>query len=105
MNDKNKHHYFASCAFGWASAATQDEVVEKLANAFRSDIKKCVLNSQKQGEPGFYVWTCRVHEPSEAQYKIEWFMPKDVEQSEQRHHHITYITAKSVAYYTHKGEI
>lgn len=106
MNDTTQqHHYFASCAFGWATADTQDEAVEKLANSFRSEVKKCVANAQKKGEPGFYIWTCMVHEPQEAHYKIEWFAPKDVEISDQHHHHITYITTKTVAFYTHKGEI
>lgn len=99
------NHYFASCFLGWATADTQNEAVEKLANAFRSDIKKCVANSHKNGDLGFYIWSCRVLVPIDSHYRIEWFAPKDVAMDRAHHHHVTYITTKTVAFYTHKGDI
>ena len=100
-------HYFASCALGWATAETREAAIEKMirGNGLTNDAKRITANMHKQGEPGFYLWTCRVHGPSDADYRIEWFQPKGIEWSESRHHDVTHITAKALAYTTRKGDI
>jgi hypothetical protein len=100
-------HYFASCALGWATAKTRAEAIDKMirGNCLTQDVKRITANMQKKGEPGFYLWTCRVHGPDDADYRIEWFQPKGIEWSESRHHDVTYITGKQLAYTTRKGDI
>ena len=101
MTDKTQQHYFASNAFAWATGATREEAVEKaIRHAGTADVKRITLQLQKKGEPGFYTWSCRVHGPSDADYRIEWYMPKGIDISEARHHDVTYITAKQLAYTT-----
>lgn len=94
------HHYFASFTFGWAVAPTREEAIEKLVNAFRSEVKKITQISHKEGSPGCYIWTCRVNESQDTRYKIDMFQPVDVDIDEGRHHHVTYVTAKKIAHTT-----
>ena len=101
MTDQ-QHHYFASCALGWQVAPTREEAVEKLIQGFSSDIKRAVDGAHKNGEPGCYLWSCKVHEPQSAHYKIRYYQPDDVEISEGRHHHCTYVTQRKVAFTTEK---
>jgi len=92
-------HYFASNALAWATGETQAEAVEKaIRHAGTADVKRMTLSLHKQGKPGFYCWSCKVHGPSTADYRIEWYMPKGIEISEAVHHDVTYITAKQLAY-------
>lgn len=100
-------HYFASCAFGWAAADTREAAIEKMirGNGLTGDVKRITANMQKEGQPGFYLWTCKVHGPYEAKYSIDWFMPKGIDISEARHHDVTYITGKALAYTTRQKDI
>lgn len=96
---KKQHHYFASCAFAWATAETRKEAIEKMiAYAGRQDIKKMTNNLHKKGEQGAYFWTCRVMVPSDHNYQINFYSPQGVKKEAACHHHVTYITAKAVAY-------
>lgn len=99
------HHYYATCAIGWATADTREEAIEKLVAANRSHFKTVTLNCQKAGEPGAYIWSCKVHAPSDAKYRIEWYAPVGLKTSEAQEHATTYITAKQIAFTrTYKGE-
>jgi len=95
-----EHHYFASCALGWATAETQKAAIEKLVAYFRSDFKTATKNSQKHGQPGVYVWTCKVLAPPDAHYRIDFYAPQDVELEETMQNYVTYVTNKEVAYWT-----
>ncbi len=91
-------HFFASCAFGWATADTRDEAIEKLVNSFRRDYKDIVKNSHKRGEAGAYVWTCQVNAPADENYSIEYYAPKGVDIEDAQEHAITYLTDKVMAH-------
>ena len=91
-------HHFVSCAFGFAIGQDRDECIERLVSRFRSDVKRCVTAAHKNGEAGFYMWSCLVHAPESEQYKIEWFAPKDIEISAAKEHAVTYVTAKKIAH-------
>ena len=99
MNDIQQHHYFASCAFGWATADTQEDAVQKLAIEFYSSQK--VRKAQMAGQPGSYVWCCKVHKPQDSSYQINNFAPQGVEVSDCCNMHITYMGSKrsSVVYW------
>jgi len=96
-------HYFASFGLGWATAATRDEVVNKLVDGFRSDVKRMTANIHKDGGLGAYIWTCKVNAAEDAKYSIEYYMPKGVDISDAKEHYITYVSAKKVAYHTPAG--
>ena len=93
-------HYFASCAFGWATADTRDEAVRKLVDKFHRDFTTITKNSLKKGIPGAYLWSCQVNAPSTAKYGIEFYMPRGIATEDGLHHHVTYITAKQMSYFT-----
>ena len=97
----SSNHYFASHALGFAMAESRAEAVEKLAKMPGMGMKSWILNAHKSGEPGVYIWSCKVNAPIEAAYKIEWFAPKkgDVEVEDGREHFITYYSAKKVGIY------
>ena len=97
------HHYFASFAFGWKTAATRQEAIEGLVEGFKSEFKPMAAAAHKRGQKGAYVWSCRVEVPQDEHYGIEYFAPKGVAKSEAKEHYVTYVTAKSIAYYT-EGE-
>ncbi len=98
------HHYFASFAFGWKTAATRDEAVKGLVDGFRSDVKTMARNGQKTGSPGAYIWSCKVNAPQDAHYSINFFKPEDVDIEDGNHHFVTYVTNKEIAYYTEGGK-
>lgn len=99
-------HYFASNALAWATGETRAEAIEKAIRHAGTDmVKQTTLNLHKDGQPGFYCWSCEVQGPSTADYRIEWFMPKGIDIEEPRHHDVTYITAKALAYTTRKEDI
>ena len=99
MQAQTAHHYFASFALGWATGATQDEAIEKLVNGFRGVFQTTTKNAQKEGQPGAYIWTCKVLAPADAGYKIEFYAPKGVEITEAQHVYVTYVTAKKASYW------
>jgi len=68
-------HYFGSTCFHWATGATRQEVLEKLARMAGTETIKKSIKSQG----GFYAWTCRVNVPHSADYQISYFKPQGVE--------------------------
>jgi hypothetical protein len=91
-------HYFANHALGWAVGDTREEAVENLANQHHYfSMGKWLRNVHKAGEPGIYIWSCKVNAAKDAPYKIEWFMPVGVDIEDGREHFVTYSTAKKVA--------
>lgn len=100
--ERQQHHYFASFVLGWATGVTRGEAVEKLISNFRSDFKTITANCQKDGEPGCYLWSCKVDAPADSAYKIRNYAPYDVKTCRGLHHHVTYVTGKKVAYTTEK---
>jgi hypothetical protein len=96
------HHYFATWALGWATASTRKEAVEKLVGADRAAFKRSVLAAHKNGEPGTYVWSCRVNVDEDTPYKINCFQPVGVDFDEVLEHDITYVSAKQIAF-TNEG--
>jgi hypothetical protein len=92
-------HYFASTAIGWATAATREGALEKLATGYASDFKPAVANSHKAGEPGIYFWSCEVAAPEDANYAISFFAPKGVPTSNPEECFLTYVTTKKAAFY------
>jgi len=95
----NNYHYFASHALAFAMADTREAAIEKLIKGYPGGLKSWLLNTHKDGEPGIYIWTCKVNTPLEEGYKIEWFMPKGVDTENGKEHYLTYITAKKFAIY------
>lgn len=93
-------HYFASCALGWATADTRDQAVRKVVAAFRADMKRATTGGQKRGDPGAYVWSCKVQAPADTKYSINYYAPQNVRWIEGKHHYVTYITQKAIAYCT-----
>ena len=106
MTTQNETHFFASCVFGWAtSEESRDDAIERLVNAFRHDIKRTLANCLKNGDVGFYLWTCEVLAPADAPYKIEWYAPQGVEITGTEEYAVTYVTQKKAAWgRTYEGE-
>lgn len=96
-------HFFATCAIGWASAATRDEAIRKLVNANFSFFKDSIKPAQKRGDAGAYIWACQVNAPSDAKYGIEFYQPKGVEIEQGAEHFVTHLTRKNLAY-TNSGK-
>jgi len=97
MNDKNQnaeHHYFATHAMGWSTAATEDEAIERLM--LKNTDPSWVRNCLKDGAP-LVFFVCRVPLAETANYKIEWFMPKVDGLTEQKNMLVTYLTKKAYA--------
>jgi len=98
-------HYYATCALGWALGDTRDEAITRLVERFRSDFKAMTAGQHKQGEPGAYVWSCRVNAPRDASYRIEFYTPKGVETFEHMESFVTYVTQKNVAYWNNTATL
>lgn len=90
------NYYYATCAFGWSRALTWDDAVKNLVRRFDSDIKRCITNAQKEGNQGFYLWTCRVQGEVDAPISINYYCPQDVEYDEATEWSITKVTAKLI---------
>ena len=94
------HHYFASHAMGFATGVTRKGAVLNLAEKHHLySMKSWVMNCHKAGEPGVYIWSCKVNAAEDEDYKIEWFQPVGVEVEDGREHFVTYATTKKVAIY------
>jgi len=93
----NAEHFFASCAFGWATAATRSEALEKLAREYwsQTDIRK----QQKKGQPGVYLWSCRVPLPESSSYSIDFYAPKDVGATDGQNWFVTYMARDAIGLY------
>jgi hypothetical protein len=94
------HHYYASTVFGWAFGSTRDEAITRLIENFRTDLKQVTLNMHKKGEPGAYIWSCKVHVPNDENhpYDIEYYAPVGVKTSDGQEHAVTYVSKTEVAY-------
>lgn len=62
--------YFGSTAYNWATGATRNEVIAKLAKAAGADI----IRRNVKANGGLYVWLCKV--PIDGPFDIEFYMPK-----------------------------
>lgn len=96
---KSNTHFFASFTFGWATAETEKEAIEKLIAGFRSEFKTGAQNAIKDNSPGAYFWVCEVNTPADTPYKIEWYQPKDVEILQSTDGYCTRVTAKENNYF------
>lgn len=97
---KTNHHYFASHALAFAMAESREAAIEKLITGYPGGLKSWLLNAHKDGEPGIYIWTCKVNVPlDDLSYKIEWFAPKGVDIEDGGEHYLTYVSAKKFAIY------
>ncbi|WYW04447.1 hypothetical protein Mudajogi_00002 [Pseudomonas phage vB_PpuP-Mudajogi] len=93
------HHYFGSTCFNWATGATRQEVVTKLAKmAGTEQLKRSV-----KGSGGLYCWTCKVGVPEGTDYQISYFQPQGVPVTDGQNHnimnvkgHVTLIEPKEV---------
>lgn len=93
--DNAGHHYYATCAFGWHVGETRQEAISKLLKSFRHEASSVVKNSIKEGNIGFYVWSCRVDVPKSTEYRIEFYQPKDVPIADAVEGTIVYMTQKT----------
>lgn len=65
-------HYFGSTAYNWATGATRNEVLAKLAKAAGA----AAIRRNVEANGGLYVWMCKVPLPIDAPYEIEFYAPK-----------------------------
>ena len=92
-----KTHWYAACAMGWAvSEVSRDDAIKRMA-PYAGINNAMVRRCQKRGQPGAYVWSCRVLAPKDASYGIREFMPHGVDTDKARHSYITHITTKGAA--------
>ena len=68
-------HFYATNAFGWA---TSSESVYHAIAKLAKDTGKANIKKAAGGDRGCYFWTCRVHVPADADYRIEFYQPKGV---------------------------
>lgn len=104
LGENSQYHFFASCALGWATADTRKDAVIKCADQFRYDLTRALKSLNKKGELGPYLWSCKVLAPKDAKYSIEYYQPKGISIGAGVHHHITYITQKSMAFFSSEVE-
>ena len=72
---KQEFHFFGSTPFDWATGATRQEVIEKLAKAGSYN-----LTAEKVKKYGpMYAVTVKVLAPQGTNYDIAYFMPQGVE--------------------------
>jgi len=109
MPNETEHHYYAACGTGWATGKTLQGAINKLAASERSSIRATINRVDKRGEPGCYIWTCRVELPDSATYGIERFMPLGAPISQAAHRYITWIppvrSKQDTAFYTPADDI
>ena len=95
----NDHHFYASNSYGWATASTRKEAIEKsIEMAGRHNVKDVIKRAHKEGRLGFYVWSCKVNLPKEAHYEIRNYKPHDVDYEATKEHWVTHCTMKDLAY-------
>ena len=97
----NEYHYFATCVLGWATAPTREEAQRKLIYKFRQELKKITKNCQKRGEPGGYIWSCKVMLPHTEKYHIQSYQPQ-AEWYEGKNSYITYLTNSQYKVWTNE---
>lgn len=90
-------HYFVSHGMGWATGETLDEAMKKAfcTSAF-GDMRAWLRNVHKEGQCGIPAFTCRVPVASDANYSIEWFVPKVDGLTDRQNVIVTYVTGKMV---------
>lgn len=72
---KQEFHFFGSTPFDWATGATRQEVIEKLAKAGSWNLTADKV--KKNG--GLYAFTVKVLAPQDASYGIACYMPQGVD--------------------------
>lgn len=72
---KQDFHFFGSTPFDWATGATRQEVIEKLAKA--SSYNLTADKVKRSG--GVNAFTVKVLAPKDADYEISFYMPRGVE--------------------------
>ena len=98
-------HYFASNSFGWGTGPTREAAIDRCLQACGlKTIKDTIKRMHKEGQAGFYVWSCKVHGKQDAHYRIGWYMPEGIDISDSLHHDVTHITAKELAYTSRKED-
>lgn len=73
--DKKEFHFFGSTPFDWATGATRQEVVEKLAKAGSYNLTADKV--KKNG--GLYAFTVKVMATQDTDYTIIGYMPRGVD--------------------------
>jgi hypothetical protein len=68
------HHFFGSTALNWATGATREEVIAKLARVAGADL----IKRQVKAHGGLYCWTCRVDVAQSTNYSINNYAPEGV---------------------------
>lgn len=96
-----KHHYYASCYLGWQTAETEQEAIDGLVKRFNREIREVTKNTQKRGEPGCYIYTCK---PADEEYEINYYRPQ-CELLEWNHYYITWITTRDYAIWKRSGGV
>lgn len=71
---KKDFHFFGSTCYDWATGATRQEVIEKLAKAGSYNLT--AEKVKKHG--GLTAVTCKVMAPVDTDYDVNWFMPVGV---------------------------
>ena len=66
------HHYYASTCYGWATAATRDEAIKKVARAVGVSMMK------RHRPDGVLTVVCRVDLPEVAHYSISEYIPNKI---------------------------
>lgn len=68
-------HFYGSTSFDWATGATRQEVIEKLAKAGSWNLTAAKV---KASGP-MYAFTVKVLVPQDTSYGIAYYMPQGVE--------------------------
>ncbi len=94
MSEANEaKHYYATTVFGWATAPTMYEAIEKAVRLEAASLKHVITM-----HGSVYAWWCKVDLPQDAPYKIEFYKPTDVPISDGGELAITKITAKEIKF-------
>lgn len=72
------HHYYATCAYGWAVADTRDKAVKKLAD----EVGSATIKRLKTSNGGMAAIVCRVDLPEAAHYTISAHMPSIIQKED-----------------------
>ena len=72
---KQEFHFFGSTPFDWATGATRQEVIDKLAKAGSYNLT--AEKVKKSG--GLYAFTVKVLVAESTDYQISYYMPQGVE--------------------------
>lgn len=74
MSNQN-HHYYATTAYGWCTAATKDAAIKAVARDLGS---ATIGRARKSGQGGFFAHVVRVDLPEAAHYTINGYLPHTI---------------------------